>query len=195
MSDPRPPRLALVLIDLQNSYFEFPELEKEKDRLLARANELVAVARDAGRPVVLVRTEHERDRSTWTLNMLEDEQGFAFPGTEQAAFLDGLDVEGGIEVTKTRDSAFHDTRLAEVLEDAGATHVLLAGVSTHSCVSQTATAAFAHDLHVAIDRDAIASDDTELSAAMLDFLGDEMRQSILDHARALTLLRDGPAAS
>ncbi len=73
--------LALLLIDLQNAYFEAPELAAVKDELVARANELVAAAREAGRPVVLVRTEHERDRSTWTINMHADDEGFAFPAT------------------------------------------------------------------------------------------------------------------
>lgn len=185
-------QLALLLIDLQNSYFEFPELAQEQDRLLERANELIDAAQEAGRPVVLVRTEHARDKSTWTISMLEDDQGFAFPGTRQAAYLDGLHTDGTIDVTKTRDNAFHDTRLNEVLQEHGVTHVLIGGVSTHSCVSETATAAFAHDLRAGIAEDTMASDNPELSEAMLAFLADELRQPVLDQEAALAQLRDGP---
>lgn len=185
-------RVALLLIDLQNSYFEFPELAEVKDDLLERANELIAAARDADRPVILVRTQHERDKSTWTISMREDDQGFAYPGTAQASYIDGLDTAGCIDVIKTRDNAFHGTRLAEVLAEAEVSHVLMGGVSTHSCVAESATAAFAHDLHVAIAGHVIASDNPALSQSMLEFLSDQMRQPVLDRAGSLALLREGP---
>lgn len=182
---------ALLVIDMQNSYFEFPELAQKKETVLARVNELIDAAHSAGRPVVLVRTEHARDGSTWTLNMRADGQGFAFPGTEQAAFLPELDTRDHIEIIKTRDNAFHRTRLREELREADVAHLLICGVSTHSCVSQTAIHAFAEDLHAAVARDAIASSDPELSAALLEFLRSEMRQPLLDQAAGIALLRDG----
>ena len=187
-------RVALLLVDLQNSYFEFPELAEVKNDLLERANELIAAAQDAGRPVVLVRTEHERDKSTWTLNMLEDGKGFAYPGTTQASYIDGLEIDECIDLTKTRDNAFHGTRLCELLTQAQISHVLVGGVSTHSCVAETATAAFAHDLHVAIAGQVIASDNATLSESMLEFLSDELRQPVLDQAASVALLREGPNA-
>ncbi|WP_308281905.1 cysteine hydrolase family protein [Dietzia aurantiaca] len=179
------------MIDMQNSYFEFPDLAKVRDELVARVNELIAAARGAGRPVVLVRTEHARDGSTWTLNMCDDDEGFAFPGTEQAQFLDGLDTGEHVEVVKTRDSAFFKTSLAAELARLGVDHLLLCGVSTHSCVSQTAIDGFAENVHIAVARDAIASDDAALSAALLEFLADQMRQPIIDQSAALELLRTG----
>lgn len=189
---PAPRGVALLLVDLQNAYFEFPELDEAKNDLLEKANELIAAARDGGCPVVLVRTEHERDGSTWTINMLEDGEGFAYPSTTQASYIDGLDTDGCIDVTKTRDDAFHGTRLRELLTEAQVTHVLMGGVSTHSCVAETAMTAFAHDFHVAIAGHAIASDNATLSSAMLDFLAGVMRQPVLDQAASIALLRDGP---
>lgn len=185
--------VALLLIDLQNAYFETPELAERQAALTERANELIRTAREASRPVVLVRTEHARDKSTWTINMLSDDEGFAFPGTAQAAYVDDLDTDGAIDVTKTRDDAFHATRLREVLSELDVGHLLIGGVSTHSCIAETAMAAFAHDLHVAIAGDAIASENPGLSQAMLEFLTDEMRQPVLDQAESIALLREGPA--
>lgn len=69
--------------------------------------------------------------------------------------------------------------------------LLLCCVSTHSCIAETATAAFALDFHAAIATDAIASEEPALAAAMLDFLRDEMRQPLLGQDEALTLLRTG----
>lgn len=43
-------------------------------------------------PVINVRTEHKRDRSTWTLNMLADNKGFAFEGDLDAQYLPVLDM-------------------------------------------------------------------------------------------------------
>ncbi|MDV7999804.1 isochorismatase family cysteine hydrolase [Rhodococcus sp. IEGM 1408] len=179
------------MIDMQNSYFEFPELGEVRDELVASINELIHAAHDAGRPVVLVRTEHTRDRSTWTLNMREDGEGFAYPGTEQAEFLDGLATGGHVEVVKTRDSAFFETDLRAELDRLGVDHLLVCGVSTHSCVAQTAIDGFAENLHVAVARDAISSDNSALSEALLEFLEDQMRQPLLDRVQSLELLRNG----
>lgn len=184
-------RTALVVIDMQNSYFELPGLAEHRDSLLMRVNELLQMAHECGQPVVLVRTQHARDRSTWTLNMLEDDQGFAFPGSEQAAFLEGLDVRDHIEIIKTRDSAFFDTDLRSELDRRGVTHVLLCGVSTHSCVADTANDAFAVNLHAAVAIDAVASEDPTLSDALLQFLEGEKRQPLLSQPEALDLLRNG----
>jgi NAD+ synthase len=184
--------VALLLVDLQNAYFESPALAEKQTALIERANELVRVARQAARPVVLVRTVHARDKSTWTINMREDDEGFAFPGTEQASYVSDLEADGAIDVTKTRDDAFHGTRLREVLADLEVSHLLIGGVSTHSCVAETAMAAFAHDFHVAIAGGVIASENPELADAMLTFLTEELRQPVLDQAASTALLSEGP---
>lgn len=195
MSDPDPRSsggaTALLVIDMQNAYFELPGLSERREAVLARVNELLQAARAARRPVVLVRTEHARDRSTWTLNMIEDDEGFAYPGTEQAQFLSGLDVEDYVEIVKTRDSAFHGTPLREELARLGVAHLLICGVSTHSCVAQTAIDAFAHDLHAAVACGAATSENPDLADALLEFLHTEMRQPLLNQADSLALLRDG----
>ena len=50
--------VALLLVDLQNAYFENPDLAAARARLIERTNRLIRVARGAGRPVILVRTVH-----------------------------------------------------------------------------------------------------------------------------------------
>ena len=182
-------RTALLVIDMQNSYFDFPELEEQREPVTEKVNELIRAARDGGCPIVLIRTQHERDGSTWTVNMHDDGQGFAFPGTEQSEYVAGLDTEGGTGLVKTRDSAFFDTDLAARLRNLGATHLMLCGISTHSCVAQTAIDAFAHDFRAAVARDAVASENSELSRALLAFLEDVMRQDILHQDEAVARLR------
>ena len=83
-------KTAVLMIDLQNAYFEDPALASRQETVVEAANLLLRTATAAQVPVLLVRTEHRRDRSTWTLSMLDDDQGFIFEGTEQAAYLPGL---------------------------------------------------------------------------------------------------------
>ncbi|MUN63225.1 isochorismatase family protein [Kocuria sediminis] len=182
-------RTALLVIDMQNSYFDFPELEEQRESVTAKVNELIAAAREGGCPILLIRTQHERDRSTWTVNMHDDGQGFAYPGTEQSQYVAGLDTEGGVGLVKTRDSAFFDTDLAARLRNLDANRLVLCGISTHSCVAQTAIDAFAHNFRVAVARDAVASENADLSQALLAFLEDEMRQDILHQSDSVARLR------
>jgi len=182
-------RAALVVIDLQNGYFEDPVLARDRPRIVEATNALAERARAAGAPVFNVVTEHARDRCTWTLNMRDDDQGFNFEGTTQASPLSDLHLPGAHRITKLRDSAFLGTDLSQRLHLAGVGRVLLAGVSTQSCVMQTGADAFAHDFRVAYAVDAIGSPQPQLGARILDFICEEYRQDRLAGGAAEDWLR------
>jgi nicotinamidase-related amidase len=169
---------ALLLIDLQNDYFRDDELARCRDDLLKQVNELAERARAAGAPVVEIRTVHAPDRSTWTLNMLEDDRGLALAGTPGAARVDGL-AEPDHVVVKTRDSAFFGTDLDLWLADRDVERLVLAGVSTESCIAATATDAYARDLHVELVEDATASIDSQLHDQTLGRLHEQYRQEVV----------------
>jgi nicotinamidase-related amidase len=169
---------ALVVIDLQNDYFNDEELERCRDDVLARTNQLVRAARDAGAPVVEVQTVHARDKSTWALNMLDDGRGMAIEGTEGARRLDGL-LDPDVCILKTRDDAFHDTELAELLRERHVDRLVLAGVSTESCIAATATDAYARDLRVVLVADATASVEWRLHDETLERLQKQYRQEVV----------------
>jgi nicotinamidase-related amidase len=169
---------ALVLIDLQYDYFADDELERCRDDLVKACNLLVDKARDAGAPVVELQTVHRDDKSTWALNMLEDDQGMALEGTRGAERLDELrEVEH--VVVKTRDSGFHATDLHEWLTERGVDRLVLAGVSTESCIAATATDAYAHDLAVVLVEDATASVQWRLHDETLERLKAQYRQEVV----------------
>lgn len=170
---------ALLIIDMQKAFFEDESLGNQQDSLVAACNSTIADAREAGIAVYLIRTEHQRDKSTWTVSMLDDEQGFLFSGTEQAEFVDGLSVEGLPELVKTRDSAFFGTDLLQRLRNLEVDTVVLAGVSTHNCVAQTGADAYANNLRVVYARDAVASTNDEYAQNVLGVLMDEYRQQAL----------------
>ena len=181
-ADLAPDELALVVVDLQVAYLDGGLLERHRGRLVAAANTLVRWARARGSPVVTVRTEHRRDRSTWTLNMREDDQGFSFDGDPDARFVPELDVVGTHELVKTRDSAFVRTDLAERLAGWGTRALVVCGVSTHTCITFTVAAAYARDLDVFLVTDAVASHRPEWHRSSLDLLHSEYRLPLLTTA-------------
>jgi nicotinamidase-related amidase len=173
---------ALILIDLQNDYFADDELARCRDDLVEACNLLVRAARDAGAPVVEVRTVHARDKSTWALNMLDDDQGMALEGSPGAERVDGL-LEPGEVFLKTRDSAFHRTGLGDWLAQRDVDRVVLAGVSTESCIAATATDAYAHDLRAILVEDATASVQWRLHDQTLERLQAQYRQEVVPAAK------------
>lgn len=172
---------ALVLIDLQYDYFADGELERCRDDLVATTNDLVDRARAAGVPVVEVRTVHKHDKSTWALNMLEDDQGMAFEGSRGAERLDELREPDEV-LHKTRDSAFHGTGLLDWLRERDVDRLVLVGVSTESCIAATATDAYAHDLRVTLVEDATASVEWDLHDQTLARLRAQYRQDVVKAA-------------
>ncbi|MGO4295458.1 cysteine hydrolase family protein [Glutamicibacter sp. MCAF14] len=171
---------ALLLIDLQVGFFKDPALARSRQQVAANCNRLAAAANAAGIPVISVRTVHKEDRSTWTLKMLEDGQGYLFEGTSSAAYLPELLLNGAIEVIKRRDSAFWNTGLGDLLLVRRANSLVIAGVSTDTCISATAADAFATNLPVAVARDATASGDPDFESSTLEFMRKQHRQKLLE---------------
>ena len=182
-------KTALLVIDMQNAFFEDDALAAQRSQVASACNELIAEARKSGAPVLIVRTEHERDSSTWTLSMLDDGRGFAFHGTEQAEPLEELDIAGLPHMVKRRDSAFWGTDLLQRVRTWGVDTLLLAGVSIHLCLAQTASDAYANNLRVAFAGDAMGAGPHDRAEAMLDILLKEYRQSRLSQEDSLALLR------
>jgi nicotinamidase-related amidase len=169
---------ALLIIDMQKAYFKTPGLKQRQPDLIAHINTLVSHHRAAGDLILAVSTIHSRDTTTWTLNMLEDDTGFAFTDSHEIQPLDGLDLLGAQKLTKTRDSAFHSTNLKDILLSYNVSRLVLTGVSTHSCIFQTACDAYAHNFPVTIPRGGVDDEDQTLHEQALKYLTQEYRQTI-----------------
>ena len=172
-------KCAVIIIDMQKAYFHNDELRRRQETLVQRCNKLITTVKGLGLAVCMVRTEHARDQSSWTLNMLADEQGYLFADSPDSELVDGLVADGTQSVIKTRDSAFYGTNLDEILAKHGIDTVVLAGVSTHSCVLMSAADAYARNIHVILARDAIASHDMTYHQSTLAMLQQEYRQECL----------------
>lgn len=170
---------ALIIIDMQYAYFKTPNLVRSKDRLVGRINSLIHDATLNGDLLINVKTIHSPDKQTWTLNMLEDDKGFAFEGSSEVRNVAGLNIEKTVECIKTRDSAFHETGLWQLLQDNKVTSVTLAGVSTHSCIFHTASQAYAYNIPTTIVASAVGDEDETLAQQSLEYLQREYRQQII----------------
>ncbi|HIW46572.1 MAG TPA: cysteine hydrolase [Candidatus Yaniella excrementigallinarum] len=160
-------REALLLVDLQNAFFDDPGLAERKDEVISAANRLADAAHDAGIPIFVITTVHSRDRSTWTLNMLEIGEGFLFDGEEGTEVVAELNTSETTRIEKTRDSAWFATDLHLRLTNLHITRIILAGVSTHGCIAQTTRDAYAHNMRATIVTDAVADARTEQHRAQV----------------------------
>lgn len=167
---------ALVIMDMQHDFVGSGPLAEARPHLVHTINRLVALAREAGVPIIDVRTVHAPDGSTWALNMREDDQGMAIEGSHGVEPADGLDLGGALPVSKTRDNAFFRTGLEALLRERGITSFVLCGVSTESCIAATATDAYARDLHVTFVDGSVASSEPERHADVLAALERQYRQ-------------------
>lgn len=171
--------IAVLIVDMQNAFFENPVLRARREDLVQACNSLMTAALDGGAKVLLVKTEHETDKSTWTLNMLDDDQGFIFRGTAQADFVPGLRTGSLPRLTKIRDSAFLGTDLLLRLRNWDVDTLVLAGVSTHNCVAQTGADAFGHNIRVIYAAEATGSENAEAADAVQSTISREYRQRVL----------------
>ncbi len=182
-------RDALLLVDLQEAFLEASGLADARAGVVESVTALAEAARAAEVPILLVTTEHSRDRSTWTLNMIDDDQGFLFHGDPGTEVIHELDTTGMTRVEKTRDSAWFGTDLLLRMRNLDAQRVVIAGVSTHACIAQTARDAYANGLRADVVTDAVADERPEHKDAVLDLLvGDRQAelvsvQEVLDRWR------------
>ena len=145
---------ALVVIDAQNEFSPQGAMAAEGHAaVLEQIADLVAAAREAGRPLA------------WVLhNNPAPSERFA-PGSWGAELSPGL-VPAPDEpvLVKTVFGALTGTELGAWLDEQGATGVELAGFLTHMCVSTTAREALMRGLSVAIDARATGTRAIESSA-------------------------------
>lgn len=170
---------ALLLIDLQEDFLEPPPLAEQRDELVRAVQRWIDWARDTAAPVIEIRTVLPSDRTTWALNMREDDQPVVLEGTAGAERLEELDVEPDLSIQKRRDDAFHGTDLLDRLHALDVDELVIAGIVTEACVAMTAATAYAHDFKVSIAEGAITSYDKTRHAAALQWLQEQYRQEVV----------------
>lgn len=187
-----PGRVALLVIDVQNTYLERPDpatlTPEERVRFdawtpfHARMNgqvipsiaRLLEAFRSLGEAVLFARIACLRpdgaDRSLsqkkpgWNNILLPSE-------SEASQIVPALAPQAGeIVVTKTTDSALTGTNLRLILSNMGITHVVCCGIFTDQCVSSTVRSLADESFDVIVAEDACAAGTMELHLREVEIL-------------------------
>jgi nicotinamidase-related amidase len=157
---PLPPaaRQALLVIDMQNFFFQKAERRHDLDTVTANINRLTARFDQQKLPVVHVVSQYHADGSDWDLRMKAKGEPELIEGSPEAAILPGVAVlPGHITLVKTRHSAFFRTNLADLLKEWQVGRVVVCGAYTHYCVNATVFDAYYHDFVPGLVTDAVTS--------------------------------------
>jgi NAD+ synthase len=169
------PSTAAVIIDVQPAFMS--SLTPPPKQIIPATNVVLTHALQLGYPVIAICTEHAPDGSTWTLNMREDRQGFAYPDSPDSWLHPGLSLPvGAICLTKTRDSGFFRTGLDDVLSHLRITSILLAGSAAELCIEHTGRDAYARDIRVTYVKDAISGRSIQSRDRTLTKMAESFRQ-------------------
>jgi nicotinamidase-related amidase len=147
------PRTALIVIDLQAVMAQIPTAHPF-DEVLANAVQLTDAFRARNLPVVLVNVAGGAAGRTDQSN----QPGGRAPELPEgwSDLLPALDQQPSDKtITKYTWGAFHDTDLADHLEDLGVTQVVVCGVATSQGVESTARQAHERGYHVTLPVDAM----------------------------------------
>jgi nicotinamidase-related amidase len=165
-------RPAIFVIDMLNDCFGHDELARARATLCSSINQLTALARAKGCPIVWVRQEFKHDLSDAFLEMKKGDIRMFIEGTPGPLILDELiRCDSDIEIVKKRYSMFYGTKLESLLQELETDSLILAGVNTHACIRAAAIDAYQRDLQVTIVRECVASKDVEHHEITLDYLG------------------------
>ena len=123
---------ALVLIDIQNDYFEGGKWPVDKMKTVsANAARLLEHARKQGHEIIHIRHE-----------IPSEEAPFFQPGTTGAeTHASVAPNEGETVILKHKANGFHDTSLREELEAKGVSKVTICGAMSQMCIDATTRAA------------------------------------------------------
>ncbi len=164
-------RPAIFVIDMLNDCFGHAELQRLRPSLCSSINELTALARATGCPVIWVRQEFEPDLSDAMLDMKRQNIHMFIKGTPGPQVLDELyRSDADLEVVKKRYSMFFQTELDALLQRLGTDQIILAGVNTHACIRAAAMDAYQRDFEVTIVRECVASKDAHHHDVTMNYL-------------------------
>lgn len=125
-------RTALILVDIQNDYFDGGLWPVHQMEMVAeKAALLLEHARKEGMDVVHIHHEIPNENAP-----------FFRPGSEGAKIHASVaPVEGEAVILKHRPNSFQGTDLNQELKDAGVTDVVICGAMSQMCIDATARAA------------------------------------------------------
>jgi len=151
-------KTALVIVDIQNDYFEGGRNELfRSDQAAARAQEALTLFREKNLPIVHIQCI-----------LLDEQATFFLPGTEgikiHAAVTPRADEK--VIVKHTPDS-FYETELQQHLESIQAERLVICGMMSHICIDSTVRTASRLGYEVLLLSDACATKDLEWNGTVI----------------------------
>lgn len=141
---------ALLLIDIQNDYFEGGKAELHKPlEAMENAEKVLKTFRQSGAPVIHVQHVSINEGATF---FLPDTQGVKIH--EHLTPQDNETV-----VVKHAPSSFYNTNLLEVIRDNAITDLVVCGMMSHMCIDTTVRACKDYGFKVTLLDDACATKD------------------------------------
>jgi nicotinamidase-related amidase len=181
-SAPDRSQVAILLIDVIND-MEFPggkQLAARARRLIPKLAALRQRARRAKVPVIYANDNFGRWRSDFSAQVRHCLQD-GVRGRELAEAL--KPAPDDYFVLKPKHSAFYQTCLELLLEHLGATTLVLAGVTTDSCVAFTASDAYLRGYSLRVLRDGCTAIDARLHRGALAHMQRALHAEIVSSDR------------
>lgn len=161
--------LALLIIDMINA-LEFPgneQLVRDCRRLGHAVALLKERCRSANIPAIYVNDNQGKWRSDFDAVIRHCEREGS-PGREMVRQV--LPTPDDYLVLKPKHSAFYATPLDTLLQYIGVDSLIIAGISTNSCVLLTASDAYVRDYHIHIPSDCVAGQNYEQHRKSLELM-------------------------
>jgi len=164
-----PKTTALVLIDLQKGIVPSPLQPRSGAEVVTAAKALAERFRAAGGTVVLVHVTWAKDYRDWPTTPVDQPTSRPEGGMPEGAdqFVDGLQQDGDIVVTKRNWGAFHGTDLDLQLRRRGVKTIVLGGIATNFGVESTARTAYELNYALVIAEDCCATLSADLHAVAI----------------------------
>lgn len=145
---------ALIIIDIQNDYFENGAMELVGS-LDASENAKILLTKFRNEKLPIVHIQH--------LSVAPDSV-FFLPETKGQEIHENVKPLAGEKViTKYYPNSFRETELLEYLKSQNITELIVAGMMTHMCVDATVRAAKDFDFECTVIGDACATRDLEIN--------------------------------
>jgi nicotinamidase/pyrazinamidase len=170
------PHVALVVVDVQNDFADPAGslYVTGAASVVARVNELVERASDAGAPILYTQDWHpsdtphfEKDGGIWPVHCVRDTWGAAFHpslhvnGETVRKGTHGEDGYSGFTMRDPHTGVESSTGLAERLRSLEVTSIVVVGLATDYCVKATALDGVRLDFPVTVDCAGVAAVDLE----------------------------------
>ena len=149
-------KTALVIVDVQNAFFEAPKPLYEAKALIANLQDLIAKARAAQIPVIYV-----QHNASGELEWLNSTPLWNF-------HADIAPVSGDLVIQKRSMDIFEDTTMQQELEKQGIRRLVIGGCQTEYCINNSCRSGAKLGYDVTLIKDGHATfDSDDLTAAQI----------------------------